>query len=68
VGCNMAKMTLADYAQEELKKARRDLGLAAIDFSIPDEQLVEMRDTVRRQAAEAQRLSKKRGLLGFLGL
>ncbi|MGJ0505364.1 MAG: hypothetical protein ACR65X_16785 [Methylocystis sp.] len=64
----MAKMTLADYAQEELKKARRDLGLAAIDFSIPDEQLVEMRDTVRRQAAETQRLSKKRGLLGFLGL
>jgi hypothetical protein len=64
----MAKMTLADYAQEELKKARRDLGLAAMDFSIPDEQLVEMRDTVRRQAAEAQRLQKKRGLLGFLGL
>ncbi|MGJ0503141.1 MAG: hypothetical protein ACR65X_05220 [Methylocystis sp.] len=53
----MAKMTLAHYAQEELKKARRDLGLAAIDFSIPDE-----------QAAEAQRLSKRRGLLGFLGL
>ncbi len=61
----MANKTLADYAQEKLKEASRNLGWAAIDFSIPDEQLIEMRDTVRRQAAEAQ---KKKGLLGFLGL
>ncbi len=64
----MANKTLADYAQEELRKASKNLSLAAMDFSIPDEQLVEMRDAVGRQAAEAQRLSKKRGLLGFLGL
>ena len=64
----MANKTLADYTLEKLKEASRNLGLAAIDFSIPDEQLIEMRDTVRRQAAEAQRLQKKKGLLGFLGL
>lgn len=64
----MANKTLADYTQEKLKEARRNLGLAAIDFSIPDEKILELRESVRQEAAEVQRLIKKNGFLGFLGL
>jgi hypothetical protein len=64
----MAKKTLADYAQERFEEARRNLGLAAIDFSIPDEKILEIRESVRREAAEARRLKKKKGFLGLFGL
>jgi hypothetical protein len=64
----MANKTLADYTQEKLKEARRNLGLAAIDFSIPDEKILQLRESVRQEAAEVQRLIKKKGFLGFLGL
>jgi len=65
---NMAKKNLTDYMQERLAVARRNLALAAIDFSIPDEKILELRESVRREAADVQRLKKKKGLLGFLGL
>ncbi|WP_442755101.1 hypothetical protein ACNHKD_00115 [Methylocystis sp. JAN1] len=61
----MAKKTLADYAREKYEQSRRNLGLAAIDFSIPDVQLIELRKAVRLEAAEARRL-KKKGFFGFL--
>ncbi len=61
----MANKTLAAYAKEKHEEARRNLGLAAIDFSISDEKLLEMRETIRR---EAKQFKKKKGLLGFLGL
>lgn len=64
----MANKTLADHAQEKFKEAGRNLGLAAVDFSISDEKLLELRHSFRREAAEAQRLRKKKGFLGFLGL
>jgi len=64
----MAKKTLADYAQERFEEARRDLGLASTDFSIPDEKLLEIRESVRREADEARRLKKKKGFLGLFGL
>ena len=59
----MAKKTLADYAQERFEEARRNLGLAATDFSIPDEKLLEIREVgssrIRRSAAteEEKRVS-----------
>ncbi len=62
----MATKTLADYAQEKYEEARRNLGLAAIDFSIPDDRLIELRKAVRLEAAEARRLKKKKGFFGFL--
>ncbi|MGJ0510267.1 MAG: hypothetical protein ACR652_24745 [Methylocystis sp.] len=63
----MANKTLAAYAEEKLEDARRNLGLAAMDFSIPDERLLEIRNAVRQATIETRRL-KKKGLLGFLGL
>jgi hypothetical protein len=62
----MATKTLADYAQEKYEQSRRHLGLAAIDFSISDERLLELRKAVRLEAGEARRLKKKKGFLGFL--
>ncbi len=64
----MAQKNLADYIQEQLAGARRNLALFAIDFSIPDEKILELRKSVRREAADVQRLKKKKGFLGFLGL
>ena len=64
----MAQKNLADYIQEQLAGARRNLALSAIDFSIPDEKILELRELVRREAADVQRLKKKKGFLGFLGL
>ncbi len=61
----MANKTLADHAKEEHEKARRNLGLAAIDFSVPDEKLLAIRELIRQ---EAKQFTKKKGLLGFLGL
>ncbi|MFO1102740.1 MAG: hypothetical protein U1E20_07555 [Methylocystis sp.] len=64
----MAKKNLTDYLQENLAGARRNLALAAIDFSIPDEKILELRESVRREAADVRRLKKKKGVLGFLGI
>ena len=35
---------------------------------LPDEKILELRESVRREAADVQRLKKKKGFLGFLGL
>lgn len=64
----MATKTLADYAQEKYEEARKSLGLAAIDFSIPDDRLIELRKAVRLEGAEARRIKKKKGVFGFLRL
>ncbi len=64
----MANKTLASYAEQKLEEARRDLGLAAMDFSIPDEKILEIRASVREAAQDVQKMKKKKGLLGFLGL
>ncbi len=64
----MAKKNLTDYKQERLAGARRNLALAAIDFSIPDEKILELGESVRREAADVQRLKKKKSFLGFLGI
>jgi len=68
MGSVMAKKTLAAYVQQTFEESRRNLSLAAIDFSIPDEKILELRESVRREAADVQRLKKKKGFLGFLGL
>ncbi|MGD9543698.1 MAG: hypothetical protein AB7F41_04530 [Methylocystis sp.] len=64
----MAKKNLTDYLEERLADARRSLALAAIDFSIPDEKILELRESIRQEAADAQRLKKKKSFLGFLGI
>lgn len=65
----MAKITLLAYAELKLLEAKQNLKSAAQDFSIPDEKILELRDTVRNAEAEVEKLAKKgRGLLGFLGL
>jgi hypothetical protein len=52
---------LSAYAKEKHEEARQNLGLAAIDFSIPDD-----REALRQEARQLK--AKKKGLLGFLGL
>ncbi len=64
----MATKNLASYAQQKLEEAKRNLAAAVNDFSIPDEQILELRQSLRQQAAETAKAKKKKGLLGFLGL
>jgi hypothetical protein len=68
-GCQMANKDLASYAQQKFEEAKRNLGAAVNDFSIPDEKIIELRQALRLDAAEVAKASKKKkGLLGFLGL
>jgi hypothetical protein len=61
-------MANKEYAQQKLEDAKRNLRGAVNDFSIPDEKILELRHSVRLEAAAAAKAKKKRGLLGFLGL
>ncbi len=64
----MAAKDLASYAQQKLEEAKRNLAAAVNDFSIPDERILDIRQSVRLASAEAAKLKKKRGFFGFLGL
>jgi hypothetical protein len=64
----MANKDLAAYAQQKVDEAKRNLAAAVNDFSISDEQILELRQSVRLEAAEAVRAKKKKGFFGFLGL
>lgn len=64
----MAKKTLSDFVQQRFDESRRSLSLAAIDFSIADDKILELREALRREAVEVQRLKRKKGFLSFLGL
>jgi hypothetical protein len=64
----MANRNLTSYAQQKLEEAKRNLRGAVNDFSISDEQIIELRQSVRLLAQEAARMKKKKGFFGFLGL
>jgi len=66
----MLHALIAD-AQARLDNARRELRLAAIDFDIPDEQLLELRANARKVYEELSALDRKKlkkGLFSFLKL
>jgi hypothetical protein len=64
----MANKDLATYAQQKLEEAKRNLAAAVNDFSISDEQILELRQSIRLEAAEAANIKKKKGFFSFLGL
>lgn len=64
----MAAKNLADYAQQKLEEAKRNLAAVVNDFSIPDEQILEIRQSVRAASTEAAKAKRKKGFFGFLGL
>ena len=67
----MTGRSLVAHMESELEAARRQLANAVIDFSLPDDKVLELRADVRRvmeQVQELQRTSAKRGLFGLLGL
>ncbi len=64
----MLHALIAD-AQARLDDARRQLRLAAINFDVPDDELLELRArarTVYNELAELDRKRLKKGLFGFL--
>jgi hypothetical protein len=63
----MANKSLESYAQQKLVEAKRNLSAAVNDFSIPDEQILELRQSVRLEVTEATKQKKKKGFFGFLG-
>jgi hypothetical protein len=67
----MTGRSLVAHMESQLEAARRQLRDAVIDFSLPDDKVLELRADVRRvmeQVQELQRTSAKRGLFGLLGL
>lgn len=60
--------TLLEIEKVRFEDARRQVGLVAMDFSIPDEQFLEMRAEVRRMQDNVKKLEKKsKGLFGIFG-
>ncbi len=56
------KNSLLQHMKSDLEAARRQLGLAAMDFSTPDETLLELRAKLRslqEEVAAMERKSKK---------
>jgi hypothetical protein len=62
----MLHALIAD-AQRRLDEARRELRLAAINFDVPDEQLLELRANARKVYAELAALDQKKLKKGLLG-
>ncbi|RTL86178.1 MAG: hypothetical protein EKK29_10395 [Hyphomicrobiales bacterium] len=64
----MLHALIAD-AQARLDEARRQLRLAAMNFDVPDEELLELRAKARNvynELAALDRKKLKKGLFGFL--
>ena len=67
----MARNSLVAFAQTRLDEARRKAREALVDFSVPDETVLELRVAAKRayeELKEFDRQAAKRGLFGFLGL
>jgi hypothetical protein len=65
----MTNKTLIAHAQTRLDDARRQLRGAAMDFDVPDEQLLELRASARRAYEELREMDRrmlKKGLLQSL--
>lgn len=60
----MAKQPLIALLQSKLDEARRDLRTAAVNFDVPDDKLLELRDSARRtfqELKEQDRLVARKG-------
>lgn len=53
------KDSLLQAVKADFETKRRQLGLAAMDFSLPDDRLVELRAELRRLQDEVRTLEKK---------
>ncbi|GLI94650.1 hypothetical protein [Methylocystis echinoides] len=53
------KDALLNYMKADFAEKRRQLGLAAMDFSLPDDRLIELRAELRRLQDEVQAFEKK---------
>lgn len=65
----MAKNSLVAFLQAKLDESRRELKAAAIDFDIPDDKLLELRENARRvffELKEQDRQAAKKGLFAAL--
>ncbi len=51
--------TLIEQMKTDLEDARQRLGLAAFDFSTPDDRLLEIRSDLRRMRDEVRELERK---------
>jgi hypothetical protein len=66
----MAGKSLLTHMETRLEAARRQIRDAVIDFSVPDEKVLELRADARRvleEVKDLERKSTKNGLFGFLG-
>ena len=67
----MARNSLVAFAQTRLDEARRKAQEALVDFNVPDETVLELREEAKRAYGELKdfdRQAAKRGLFSFLGL
>lgn len=65
----MAKDSLIAFLQKKLDDARRELKVAAIDFDVSDQTLLELRENARRvflELKEQDQQAAKKGLLSGL--
>ncbi|MEK4034016.1 hypothetical protein WOC76_13905 [Methylocystis sp. IM3] len=51
--------SLLQHAKVRFEDARRQLGFAAMDFSIPDDRFLEMRAETRQMQDEIRKLERK---------
>ena len=66
----MAGISLLAHMESQLEAARRQIRDVVIDFSIPDDKVLELRADARRvleEVKELERKSGKKGLFRFLG-
>ena len=67
----MAGKSLFAHMKSQLEATRRQIREAVIDFSIPDDKVLELRADPRQlfeEVKELERKSAKKGLFRFLGL
>ena len=67
----MARNSLVAFAQTRLDEARRKAREALVDFNVPDDTVLELREEAKRaykELKEFDRQAAKRGLFSFLGL
>lgn len=61
----MAKEPLIAFLQSKLDEARKELKAAAVDFDIPDDKLIELRDAARRTFFELKEQDRHVARKGF---
>jgi hypothetical protein len=65
----MAKRPLIALLQSKLDQARKELRAAVVDFDIPDEKLLELREAARQtfnELKEQDRIYERKGFLESL--